>query len=121
MAKILVVDDERNLLKLYQQELQDDGHDVSIAVSAREGLRCFEENRPDLIVLDIRLPDMDGLEAIEHFMAVGRRVPVIFNTAYPGFRDNYLSWLADAFVDKSSDLGELKRTIKELLHGRAAA
>jgi len=121
VARILVVDDERSLLKLYQKELQEEGHEVRTAVNAQEAIEYFRGERPDLVVLDIRLPGMDGLEAIGHFMSIDRGVPVVFNTAYPSFRDNFLSWIADAYVDKSSDLGELKRTIKNLLSARVAA
>ena len=121
VARILVVDDERSLLKLYQKELQEEGHEVRTAVNAQEAIEYFRRERPDLVVLDIRLPGMDGLEAIGHFMSIDRGVPVVFNTAYPSFRDNFLSWIADAYVDKSSDLGELKRTIKNLLSARVAA
>lgn len=121
VARILVVDDERSLLKLYQKELQEEGHEVRTAVNAQEAIEYFRRERPDLVVLDIRLPGMDGLEAVGHFMSIDRGVPVVFNTAYPSFRDNFLSWIADAYVDKSSDLGELKRTIKNLLSARVAA
>jgi DNA-binding response OmpR family regulator len=121
MARILVVDDEESLLKLYQKELQDDGHEVKTAINAQDALEYFRNDRPDLVVLDIRLPGMDGLEAVGHFMSIDRGVPVVFNTAYPSFKDNFLSWIADAYVDKSSDLDELKRTIKGLLSARVAA
>ncbi|MBM3789642.1 MAG: response regulator [Acidobacteria bacterium] len=121
MAKILVVDDQKNLLALYRKELQEEGHEVVTAVTAREALQRFAEDRPDLVVLDIRLPGMDGLEAAGQLMSIDRQVPVVFNTAYGCFRDNFLSWLADAYVDKSSDLDELKQAIRNLLSTRKTA
>lgn len=119
MARILVVDDEKSLLTLYQRELQDDGHQVRTAADAHEALEWFKNERPDLVVLDIRLPGFNGLEAISCMMSIDKGVPVILNTAYPAFRDDFTSWLADAYVDKSSDLAELKKTIRDLLHARA--
>lgn len=113
--KILVVDDEGNILKLYGRELRDEGYEVMTAYNARDGLRIFKEERPDLVILDIRLPGMDGLEAMSHMLHMDRTVPVVLNSAYSCYKDSFLCWAADAYVDKSSDLHELKRTVRELL------
>jgi CheY-like chemotaxis protein len=115
MKRILVVDDEANIRLLYERELREDGYDVELAADAREALDRFEADRPDLVVLDIRMPGMDGLEALGRLLAEDRKVPVILNSAYSSYKDNFLSWSADAYVVKSSDLTELKRTIKSLL------
>ncbi|MFH1575127.1 MAG: response regulator [Acidobacteriota bacterium] len=119
MPTILIVDDDENLLKLYAANLHDDGYEVITTRDAREALKSFERDRPDLVVLDIRLPGMDGLETIGHLLSIDRAVPVIFHTSYAHFRENFLSWSADAYVDKTSDMGELKRTIRKLLASRA--
>jgi DNA-binding response OmpR family regulator len=120
MPRILVVDDQENLLKLYEMELKEDGFEVTVANNAREALEYFQRERPDLVVLDIRMPGMDGLETIGHMLAIDRSVPVIFNSAYPVYKDNFLSWLAEAYVCKSSDLTELRRKIREVLSNRTA-
>jgi DNA-binding response OmpR family regulator len=115
MRKILVVDDERNLRALYQSELERAGYDVVTAASAREGLQKIETERPDLLVLDVRMPGMDGLEALARTLDSHPQLPVILNTAYSCYKDDFLSWAADAYVVKSADLGELMEKIRTLL------
>lgn len=120
MAKILIVEDERSLRLLYQQELQRDGHEVLTAGTAAEGLAIVESQTPDLIVLDIRMPGMDGLEAMSRILEKRPRMPVILNSAYASYKDNFLSWAADAYVVKSADTTELQNTVRNLLAARAA-
>jgi CheY-like chemotaxis protein len=115
MKKILVVDDEKNIRNLYEKELQDEGYAVTLAGNGREALERFSSERPDLVVLDIRMPGMDGLEALGKLLAEDPKVPVVLNSAYSSYKDNFLSWSADAYVVKSSDLTELKETIRRLL------
>lgn len=120
MAKVLVIEDERNLRILYQQDLQREGHEVLAASDAREGLDLAEREKPDLVVLDIRMPGMDGLEAMGRLLDRQPRVPVILNSAYSSYKDNFMSWAADAYVVKSADTSELLQRVRELLGSRAA-
>jgi two-component system OmpR family response regulator len=115
MPRLLIVDDEANLLKLYARELKDEGYEVNTACSGREAIECFARCRPDLIVFDTRLPGRADLETAEYFLTMDRSVPVIFNTACPAHSRGLLSRQADACVNKSSDLDELKRAIRDLL------
>lgn len=119
MTKILVVEDDKNQRKLYEQELSDEGYQVSTAPGGREALAEIEKNRPDLVLMDISMPGMDGIEALGKVLGVDNTIPVILNTAYANYKDNFLSWAADAYVVKSSDLAELKETIKNVLKKRA--
>lgn len=121
MAKILVVDDEENTLLLYKRELTDEGYEVTTAANAREALELVRSDRPDLVILDIRMPAMDGLEVLPRMLSIDRRLPILLNSAHPSYRDNFLSWSADDFIIKSSDLSELKCAIKNRLPGRAGA
>jgi len=119
MNKILIAEDERNLRNLYLVELQEEGYTVVVASDGREALDLFRKERPDLVVLDILMPGMDGLELMGLMLAEQNQVPVILNTAYPAYKDNFLSWSADAYVIKSADLRELKREIRRLLDEHA--
>ncbi len=118
MTTILIVEDEQNLRLLYRRELEEEGYRVIEAASAEDGIRAFEEHRPDLVVMDIRMPGMNGLEAMARVLDKDRRVPIVLNTAYDSYRDDFTSWAADAYVTKSSDTGELKRTIRRILEER---
>ena len=115
MSKILLVEDDSNQAVLYQQELEADGYDVVLAENGREAIQKVEESRPDLIVMDVSMPGMDGIEAMGRILSEHNTLPVILNTAYSSYKDNFLSWSADAYVIKSSDLEELKAAIKKLL------
>jgi DNA-binding NarL/FixJ family response regulator len=70
---------------------------------------------PDIIVVDIRMPGMDGLETISQLLNQNRERPIIIHSAYPHYKDNFMSWNADAFIVKSSDLSQLKETMQSLL------
>lgn len=115
MKKILVVEDEEGLRLLYQEELEAEGYEILTASNGREAIRKLEEERPDLIILDIVMPVMDGMEALGRIVGKDRKIPIILNTSHSGYRDDFMSWVADAYVTKSSDLEELKKTVKKLL------
>ncbi|HUT64413.1 MAG TPA: response regulator [Anaerolineae bacterium] len=113
--RILVVDDEEHQGLLYEQELTDEGYLVDIVTSGYQALEKVKENMYDLVILDIGMPDMNGLETLGRMLSMDNKLPVILNTAYPSYKDNFMSWAADAYVVKSSDLTELKSKIKESL------
>ena len=115
---ILVVDDERNIRLLYEKELREDGFNVVLAADAREALKILEQSRPDLVVLDIKMPGMDGIEALSRILARDNGIPVVLNSAYSSYQESFLSWSADAYVIKSSDLTELKGKIRSILEER---
>ena len=118
MARLLVADDDKNLAILYEQELTDEGYDVDVVNDARSAIERVEKDPPDLLVLDIQMPGMDGIEALSHILGKNNQLPVILNTAYSNYKDNFMTWSADAYVVKSSDLTELKTTIHDILERR---
>jgi two-component system response regulator (stage 0 sporulation protein F) len=117
---ILVVEDDMNQRALYEEELLDEGYAVLAAGDGKEAMSLVAEHRPDLIVLDVNMPVMDGLDTLSRLLEKDAHIPVILNTAYASYRESFSSWSADAYVVKSSDLSELKATIKRLLSEREA-
>jgi CheY-like chemotaxis protein len=113
--KILIAEDDDSLRLLYEEELEAEGYEVLSARNGREAIQQLEETRPDLILLDIVMPVMDGMEALGRILRKDRRIPIILNTSYSAYREDFMSWAADAYVTKSSDLTELKAKIRELL------
>lgn len=82
MFRLLIVDDETNVLYSFRKALQHDGLEVVTVESASEGIQVVEEQRPDAVILDVRLPDMSGLEAFERIRQLDPRLPVIIVTAH---------------------------------------
>ena len=115
MTKVLVVEDEKHLLKLYKDELEDDGFEVMPLDNGRRVLESLKEFNPEVVVLDIKLGDMEGLEILEQIKSYDRGLPVILNSAYSSYKANFSSWMADDYVIKSPDLSELKTSIKRLV------
>jgi len=113
--KILIVDDEDNIRYLYEQELLDEGYETILAKDGKECLEMVRKEVPDLIILDIRMPRMDGLEAIGKIIELNKNIPIIINSAYSTYKDDFMSWAADAYIVKSYDLDTLKNTIREIL------
>jgi CheY-like chemotaxis protein len=116
MKTILVVDDDEAIRTLLQEELEEEGYKVLIATNARDALKMVASEALDLVILDIRMPGMDGLEALPRILGIKEGLPVIMNTAYSQYQDSFMSWAADAYVVKSSDLTELKEKVSELVN-----
>jgi DNA-binding response OmpR family regulator len=113
---ILVVDDEEHILKLYEKELSADGYQVKTAQSAEEALKITQKDQVDLVVLDIKMEGKNGLEILSDFRRINKDLPVILNSAYSTYKSDFQTWLADAYLVKSSNLEELKKTIRELVN-----
>jgi DNA-binding response OmpR family regulator len=111
--KILIVDDDQNILRLYKEELEDEGYTVVTASNGQEAIERFEAENPDLVTLDILLPDIDGIKLLRQMKEKKPRLPIIMSTAYD-YRDDFAVWASEAYIVKSSDLTELKATIKQL-------
>ncbi len=115
MKHILIVDDEVHICELYKSDLEDEGFSVSVAHSGKEALTKLESDNPDLVVLDIQMPGMDGIETMEKIIGSDKGIPVILNTAFSHYKDDYTTWGADAYVIKSSDTSELLSQIRKLV------
>ncbi|MBI5188718.1 MAG: response regulator [Nitrospirae bacterium] len=113
--KILVVDDDLHIQRLYEEELEEEGYEVVIASNGIEALEVFDREDPDLVTLDILLPDIDGIQLLRRMKEKRPKIPIIMSTAYD-YRDDFAVWASEAYIVKSADLDELKSTIKKLLN-----
>lgn len=122
MKKILLVEDDSHLRFLITEELKDEGYDVTTASDGREALSLlFGESHddPDLIIMDIRMPRMDGVDALGHILKSKLDILVVIHSAYAGYRDNPVVMTADAYVLKSHNFSRLKETVGELINRNA--
>lgn len=114
--KILVIDDDEFLLKLIQRLLKPDGYSVFVATSGDKGLKLFHQVAPDLVLLDVMMPEMDGWEVCRRLRQISP-VPIIFLTALSS--KNYivdgLVEGADDYLVKPFNAGELRARVTALL------
>ncbi len=115
MPKLLIVEDEENLRDLYEEDLIDSGYDVAKVSNGKEAIDLLRGEKFDLIIMDIRMPEMDGIETLGKVITMEKKIPVIIYTAYSNYKSNFMTWTADAYLTKSSNLDELKKKISELL------
>jgi len=115
MKKILLVEDDESQRLLYHDEMAEAGYEVIVASNGKAALQQLDRAKPDLVILDIVMPVMDGMETLGRIIRKYRDVPIILNTAYSSYRHDFMSWGADAFVVKSADLRELKEKVREIL------
>jgi two-component system OmpR family response regulator len=115
--RVLVVDDERSIVDAVATALRYEGFDVEEAATGREALKAAETQRPDLIVLDIMLPDLDGLEVTRRLRQDGLRVPVLFLTARDSTEDKIsgLTVGGDDYVTKPFSLAEVVARVRAIL------
>jgi CheY-like chemotaxis protein len=112
--RILVVDDDRALSTLYSIELEHAGYEVKVANTATEALARVRQERPSVVVMDIRMPGMDGLELMGRILSLDPTIHVVLNSAYASYKDSFDSWSADAYVVKSSDVAPLISEVARL-------
>ncbi len=113
--RILLVDDEQEQLSLYEQALREEGYLVLSARNGKEALACLEASHFDLVILDVVMPVMDGIEALGKIVSRYRKMPIILHSDCSDYHANFMTWLADDFVVKSSDVAVLKESVKALL------
>jgi DNA-binding response OmpR family regulator len=118
METLLVVEDDVHQAELYRQELEEEGYEIVLAHDGHEALRKLEEHKIDLVILDISMPGMDGIEALGKILGRDNTMPVIIHTAYAQYKDNFMTWTAEHYIIKSSDLADLKAKVREVLDQR---
>lgn len=117
MKKLLIIEDEQDLIKGLKLNLSDEGYDVDWALNGAEGFRKAVEENPDLIILDIMIPEMDGLEVCRKLRQKNINTPVIMLTAKGGEIDKVvgLEIGADDYLTKPFSIRELLARIKARL------
>ncbi len=115
MNVLLIADDNPEIRELYQDEFEGDGYTVHTAADGNEAVAKTREVRPDLVILDIGMPERDGLEVIGEISRLNGGTPVIVNTAYPLFKMDFRAHHATAWVEKTADLEPLKSAVRQLV------
>jgi CheY-like chemotaxis protein len=115
MPKLLIVDDEKHIRLLYAEELEEEGYEVAVASDGSEILERIEKEKPDVIILDIKMVSSNGLDVLQEIRNKFYNLPVILCSAYGSYKVDIKSIAADAYVVKSSDLTELKKKIAQVL------
>jgi|UniRef100_A0A7V6DPZ3 two-component system response regulator (stage 0 sporulation protein F) len=115
MKKILVADDEMAIRLLYSEELKEEGYEVYTASNGREALDIIDTMPLDLVILDIKMPEMDGIEALRQIKEKKPNLPVLLSTAYGEYKQDFATWASDDYLVKSSDLEDLKNAVKRHL------
>src|SRR4028119_2269393 len=123
--KILAVDDERHIVRLVQINLLKEGYDVVTASNGREALEQVAKEHPDLVIMDVMMPEMGGFEALKALKAedATATIPVIMLTAKAQDADVFQGWKsgADLYLTKPFNPQELLTFVKRILQGQAEA
>ena len=114
-GRILLVEDNELQRQLYREELEQEGYEVEIAVDGDNALAKVESHPPDLIVLDIELPNRDGIETMRQLLEDYPDMPIILNSAYAHYKSNFISWGAQAYLIKSSDTSQLIHEVNKVM------
>ena len=115
MKKILLVDDEESFHLLYRQVLEEEGYKVYSALTGKDALQTVKIVMPDLVVLDIYMPEMNGIEVLRELKAIKPNMPVVLYSAYPGFKHDLGAWASDDYIVKSSNPYDLKAAVSQFL------
>jgi DNA-binding response OmpR family regulator len=115
MKKILVVDDEANIRELYKEEFEEMGYGVTVVADGNQALIALDSAIFDLVTLDMRMPDIDGIETLRKMKEKNAALPIIICTAYEEYKHDFGSWCSDAYVVKSADTALLRETVKKIL------
>ena len=121
-TKLLVIDDEMNICELLKTYFENEGYDVKTACDGSEGVSYFKMYEPDLVLLDIMMPNKDGFQVCREIREISANKPIIFVSAKDDSFDKVLGLElgADDFVVKPFDLKELSARVKAVLRRYAA-
>jgi two-component system response regulator (stage 0 sporulation protein F) len=115
MKKILVADDEMSIRLLYSEELKEEGYDVVTAANGKEALEIVGREPLDLVILDIKMPEMSGIEVLRQIKEKFPDLPVLLSSAYSEYKQDFGTWASEEYLVKSSDLEDLKAAVRRHL------
>lgn len=115
MAKLLIAEDDGDIAELYRDAFQEEGFDVTVVGDGEEAIQAARRLKPDLVLLDIGLPGMSGLEVLSEIGAVCGGAPVIVCTAYPLFQMDFRAHRAQGWIEKSGNLKPLKEMARRVM------
>ena len=115
MATLLIADDNIEIRELYRIEFESAGYSVVTACDGAEALEMTRKMCPDLVILDIGMPEKDGLEVIGEISRHNGGTPVIVNTAYPLFKMDFRARHATSWVEKSSNTDPLVSAVRQIV------
>ncbi|MDK2791460.1 MAG: two-component system, OmpR family, response regulator Irr [Deferribacteres bacterium] len=114
--KVLIIDDDYSVREFYKTFLVENGYEVLTAEDGNEGYEVFKNNKPDLILLDISMPQKNGLDVLREIREVDEDIPVFLLTAYEEHKRNFASLYADEYFVKTKKpsliLDRMKKTIE---------
>lgn len=112
--KILIIDDEKDICTLFQKHLSKEGYEVFTAYDGPSGIKAVKKNKPDMIFLDLKMPEMDGIEVLCHLRKIDQHALVVILTGYPSMdtalKSHYLN-IYD-YVTKPLSLEKIVTLIK---------
>ncbi len=115
MKKILLVDDEEGIQLLYREEFEEEGYEVVSAYNGEDALKIFASQPPELVILDINMPEMSGIEVLRRMKELKPDLPVILSSAYQEYKQDLGSWASEEYIVKSANLDELKKAVRKYM------
>lgn len=115
--RICLIDDEESFVTTLAERLELRGHQATVALSGEEGLRCIAEHTPQVVILDLRMPGISGMETLRRIRATWPDLPVVMLSGHGAEADiaSCLRLGAQAYLKKPTDISQLLATIHEVL------
>lgn len=115
--RVLVVDDQKGVRRLLEELFKKEGYEVNVAVDGRDSIEKVKANTPDIVLMDMKMPNMNGLEASEEIIKYDRNIPIIMMTAYGEIEivQKALEVGVKKYITKPFDIIDLRNLVREVL------
>lgn len=115
MKTLLVVDDEKHVRMLYKEVLEKEGYRTLFTENGEKVFGIIKNEQIDLVILDMKMPEVNGVDVLKRLVSTKSHPPVLINSAYPGYMEDHHCWAAEDYIIKSSDCTELLNKIDKVL------